>query len=66
MERIGLWENIWVPYPKFLVMFENNVTCKSACPTDKVNSDDLKVDDSEIEKVQYTYYSYLYLLLIIL
>ena len=52
VEKIGLWEDVWVPYPKFLVMFENNTTHKSAGPSERINSGDLKVDDTEIEKVQ--------------
>lgn len=51
VERIGLWEDNWVPYPKFLVMFENGTTCKSADPRERVDSDDSKVNDTEIEKV---------------
>lgn len=51
VEKIGLWEDIWVPYPKFLVMFENNTACKSPGLLKRVEAKDLKVDDAEIEKV---------------
>lgn len=51
VERIGLWEDMWVPYPKFLIMFENITTHKSAAPSKRVNSADLKADDGDIDKV---------------
>ena len=51
VEKIGLWEDVWVPYPKFLVMFESNTTHKPAAPSERIYSGDLKVDDTEIEKV---------------
>lgn len=51
VEKIGLWEDVWVPYPKFLVMFENNATHKPPAPSERINSGDLKVDNTEIEKV---------------
>lgn len=52
VERIGLWEDIWVPYPKFLVMFESVTSRKSAGPPGRVNSAELKADDSEINKIK--------------
>lgn len=48
VEKIGLWEDMWVPYPKFLVMFENVNIHKSS---EMANPDDLKVDDTEVDKV---------------
>ena len=51
VEKIGLWEDMWVPYPKFLIMFENVDTHKSTIPSERVNADDLQVDDTEIDKV---------------
>ena len=54
VERIGLWEDMWVPYPKFLVMFESVTSRKSAGPPGRVNSANLKADDSEINKVLLT------------
>jgi len=51
VEKIGLWENIWVPYPKFLVMFENSTARKSPGPIKRVETKDIKLDDAEIEKV---------------
>ena len=43
-----------MPYPKFLVMFESVTSHKSAGPPGRVNSADLKTDDSEINKVLLT------------
>ena len=40
-----------MPYPKFLVMFENNATHKPSAPSERINSGNIKVDDTEIEKV---------------
>ena len=54
VKRIGLWEDMWVPYPKFLIMFENVTTQKSAGTSKRVNSADLKADDSDIDKVLLT------------
>lgn len=51
VEKIGLWEDMWVPYPKFLVMFENKINQKSAGPSERVKPDALKVDDAEVDKV---------------
>ena len=43
-----------MPYPKFLVMFESVTSRKSAGPPGRVNSAELKADDSEINKVLLT------------
>ena len=52
VDKIGVWEKIWIPYPRFLVMFENNITpCKSAGPSKQCVQDNVKTDDVEVEKV---------------
>ena len=58
VDKIGLWEDVWVPYPKFLVMFENNAIHESAGPPDRVSSGNLKVDDVEIERVKFIFQFY--------
>jgi len=52
VDKIGVWEKIWIPYPRFLVMFESNTTpCKSAGPSMQRGQDDIKTDEAEVEKV---------------
>jgi len=59
VDKIGVWEKIWIPYPRFLVMFENNTTpCK---PARQHAQEDVKTDDSEVEKVRMSSFSCLLL-----
>ena len=53
-----------MPYPKFLVMFESVTSRKSAGPPGRVNSAELKADDSEINKVLLTLIMQLVLVLL--